>query len=100
MESNNETVTVQPLSETETSEVLQRAELVRGLRELATFIEQNDVPIPDTGLSGEFTVFVWEKDELAKIVRKLGRAEKEITGQHLDVKKEFAGGIRYVLAAP
>lgn len=68
----------------------ERAIYVKGLRELADFIEsREDVPVPCTNVQAD--IFVRAKADLVNIAR-VGRWQKRQVGDYMCLFVEFTGG--------
>lgn len=71
----------------------QRAKFIDGLRELADFLEQHaHAPVVKyASING----FAETKEELADIARRIGHAEKKVTGDWYMLEKKFAKYVTY-----
>lgn len=68
-----------------------REEVVRGLKALAEFLEQNDrIPVP---YSIDVNVFVEDKDALADVARSGGRWDKNQSDSFFWLRQDFGGGV-------
>lgn len=71
-----------------------RQPLIDGLREFATFLEQNpDVPTPYVS-APSFSYFVDTREEMQAFARMLGDTEKEYINEYFYLKK-FFGPVRF-----
>lgn len=67
--------------------MLDRTEVVKGLRELADIIEHSDIELPDTATY--LYVFVHTVEELAQAAKLMKQAEKSATDDYYNVRRNF-----------
>lgn len=74
-------------------EVATNAETVKGLRELADFLEQNPTLIPSYGSACNF--FWSDLNGFRDALESLGTFKKEYSGDEVKISRQFSGVVNY-----
>lgn len=70
-----------------------RTDFITGLRKLADFYEFHpDFPLP--GYIPECLAYATTREDLARLARQLGHADKSVDDSYFNLRRSFGGGVR------